>query len=210
MPNIDLSQPTNSATGPSTTQATVIRTNLAAAPVASPTLTGHVQLSGQSAQTLTDASAMTRGLSDARYRPLLAVSTATSTFNNNAADNVILTLVLPVGTYRFESFQRFDVTNARAAVILTSGYANVSGYRSQFDNTSSFSGTGTTAIAASPTFIPGQGPLGLAAGNLNYIRSCVIVVSTEATIHLCGGQNTASTTSTIAQAGAYMIATRIA
>jgi hypothetical protein len=35
--------------------------------IASPTLTGHVQLSGQSSQTLTDNSAMTRGLSDARY-----------------------------------------------------------------------------------------------------------------------------------------------
>lgn len=37
------------------------------ASTASPTLTGHVQLSGQSSQTLTDNSAMTRGLSDARF-----------------------------------------------------------------------------------------------------------------------------------------------
>jgi hypothetical protein len=211
MPNIDLSQPINSPTGPSTAQAAAIRTNLGAAPIDAATLTGHVQMTSQGAQTLTDNSAMTRGLSDARYaaKILYSSSSIPVSFTNSTADSAIIIIVLPIGTYRFESFQKYDNNNARASIILQTGSINVSGYRAQFDTNPAFASAGTTAISASPAFIPGQGPLGLATGNTGYVRSCVMVVSAEATIQLCGAQNTASATPTIVSAGAYMLATKI-
>jgi len=66
------------------------------APIASPTLTGHVKLSGQYIQTLTDESAMTRKLSDERYTQSVNASKfgvvyTTSDDTTAAANSVALT-----------------------------------------------------------------------------------------------------------------------
>jgi hypothetical protein len=169
------------------------------------TMTGQLQLTGQ---TLVDAnSGLTRGLADARYGgPVYYSSLANNVpYTSDATGTVILSVLLPPGTYLIDVFVKFIGNGANSRTTANStGSPTWSGFR------------GTCSNAGSPVRIYGtnQGlggtPWTYSTNVDNHERGGMLVTATDIVLTVTAAQNTSSATTTTAAAGSYLVARKIA